>query len=77
MNQKPLAEQRAFPSETESGYHPGMTLREHFAGLAMQSIITTTKQEGEITEEMWQRCFKLTASTAVKVADALLKELEK
>jgi hypothetical protein len=48
---------------------PGLTKREHFAGLAMQAIIA-----GDV-----DKCCSVEAagSVAVRFADALLEELEK
>lgn len=49
-------------------YHEGLTKREHFAGLAMQGLITL---KGADCMDM-----DITAIQCVKMADALLKELE-
>jgi hypothetical protein len=50
----------------------GLTKREYFAGLAMQGLMTSQNQEGE-----WRHDIKTCAEISVKMADALLKELEK
>lgn len=52
-----------------NGYEdPGLTKREHFAGLAMQGLVAG--DDGTSTAE----CF---ASDAVKIADYLIAELNK
>lgn len=50
--------------------HYGMTLRQHYAGLAMQSLATLYPQGGVFMEDHM-------ATGAVKIADALLAELAK
>lgn len=61
----------AFPlpcgTETVIGTN-GMTLREHYAGIAMQALITAGANWYDV---------KGTASNAIKHADALIAELEK
>ncbi len=47
--------------------HTGLTKREHFAGLAMQGLLSAHKGFS----------FSDTAKTAVGIADELLKELDK
>jgi hypothetical protein len=49
----------------------GLTLREHFAGLAMQGMLVNFDS---ITEQHYQ---KKVAELSVQVADALLAELSK
>tara|TARA_R110000803_G_scaffold194042_1_gene257039 strand:+ start:44 stop:283 length:240 start_codon:yes stop_codon:yes gene_type:complete len=59
------------PYKQESGLVSiGLTKREHFAGLAMQGILTTVGT-------MWSEDADECALYAVKYADALLKALEK
>ena len=58
----------AFPvSDTDGNVYSGMTIREHFASIAMQGI--TSK------EDAWGEDHA--AKTAVKYADALISELNK
>lgn len=67
-----LADKPAFPrsdSNELSHHEPGMTLREHYAGLAIQGILANTQLAGAQVSTM--------ASDAVIVADALIAELEK
>ena len=61
----------AFPVlETDTGiaFHPGLTKREHFAGLAMQGILAHSFGRGNADE---------LAVQSIKCADALLRELSK
>lgn len=57
------------------GYSPGMTLRQHYAGLALPEAmkIITTHASAKSPEE--QR--GLAAHICVQMADALITELEK
>lgn len=62
----------AFPV-AENGYHEGqggMSLRQYYAGLAMQGLLAYPDAVGDGTSEDL-------AKSAVNAADALLKELEK
>ena len=52
----------------------GLTKREHFAGLAMQGLLSSTLFTVSETPEYWM---KDTIEAAVEFADALLIELEK
>lgn len=56
----------------------GLTKREHFAGLAMQAMISS-KYYGEFASEFTDSKDRLegVALAAVRMADALLKELDK
>lgn len=77
-----LADKPAFPSTmlvSKNGTYidnfgeDGMTLRQYYAGLAMQGIIASCPSGMDATKipfEDW-------AKSAVKQADALIKELEK
>jgi len=50
----------------------GLTKLEHFAGLAMQGLVTAQDEDGT-----WAHDSKTVASTAVSYAKALLAELDK
>lgn len=50
----------------------GLTKREHFAGLAMQALLSATNSDGE-----WTSCPRNAADLAVSAADHLIFELEK
>ena len=50
---------------SKSPLHHGMTLRDHFAGLAMQGMVSTSNNMNNI------------AKTAYMMADAMLAEREK
>lgn len=52
---------------------PGLTKREYFAGLAMQGICAAKDEVGELIHHGYEWI----AISSVKVADALLAELEK
>ena len=52
----------------EHGQHYGLTKREHFAGLAMQGILSDSARAGNVSDY---------ARDAVLYADALLAELER
>ena len=58
--------------EVISNAHVGLTKREYFAGLAMQGIMTNNKTEPTIPIH-----FQNIAEDAVRIADELLKQLEK
>lgn len=59
----------AFPFETSLAKADGLTKREYFAGLAMQGMMSS-KYHGEFLGKGLSRI-------AVKMADELLKELNK
>jgi hypothetical protein len=55
--------QGAFACASDEGHQAGLTKREYFAGIAMQACLTSG--------------FHLNASDWVRIADALLRELDK
>jgi hypothetical protein len=55
--------------ERTGGYARSMTLRDHFAGLAMQSLIVVYKDDKTIVAEYSERAYL--------IADAMLKERNK
>jgi hypothetical protein len=61
--------QSAFTGIVNEAYQFGLTKREYFAGLAMQSLCKMTEVYGDDPE--------VVAELSVDYADALLKELEK
>ena len=70
----------AFPSNRDMrhnadwDYEPGMTLRQHYAGLAMQALITKGMEDGH------KKGFASVSTIsvyAVEYADALIAELAK
>ncbi len=81
-----LADQPAFPGISDSragcdSYNNrytafetinGMTLRQHYAGLAMQALASAADEGGQ-----WATLPDETAKQAVAYADALIAELEK
>lgn len=71
-----LGSEAAFPLLDHNGTslimrEPGLTMREWFAGLAMQGLVANTGTCGDTGAP------HTIASRAVEVADALLKELAK
>jgi hypothetical protein len=62
--------QGAFPKRADGAPQTGLTKREYFAGLAMQAI--ASKENYDIDYD-----FIRTARKSIKLADELLKELEK
>jgi hypothetical protein len=63
-------EEPAFATASDSRYQAGLTKREYFAGLALQSYINNYFGGSERDTE---HCVKM----SVRMADALLAELEK
>jgi hypothetical protein len=62
--------QGAFPKRADGAPQTGLTKREYFAGLAMQAI--ASKENYDIDYD-----FIRTARKSIKLADSLLKELDK
>ncbi len=62
---------------SESGGLSGLTRREHFAGLAMQGMISSKYFAEFCRETLDCEQAEGVAATAVRYADALLAELEK
>lgn len=62
---------------------PGLTLRQHFAGLALQGIMANPERWKQIASDYavgkksYEQCSAANAAKAVSVADALLAELAK
>jgi hypothetical protein len=74
MKGKELGSQDAFPSINGGSPHVqegGLTKREHFAGLAMQGLLSTDYTGDSETYHRW------ITTSAVALADALLEELAK
>ena len=55
--------------EKTGGYAKDMTLRDHFAGLAMQSLIVVYKDDKHLVNEYTERAYL--------IADEMLKERNK
>ena len=58
--------------------HPegGMSLRDHFAGLAMQGALMTSMSLGEIDEADRAQCLDRAAGLFYQMADAMLRARE-
>lgn len=78
MSELKNADKPAFPlADTNDtldviGKYGGVTKREYFAGIALQGLLAT---ESDTPIGEWN--YEFIAATAVKSADALIKELEK
>lgn len=73
------ADEPAFPAELPlkaypARVHSGLTVREHYAGLAMQAILTGAVTRGCPSHE-WDD--EISQKKAVSVADRLIAELAK
>lgn len=69
-----LANQPVYPPMNLDSGDTGLTLRQHYAGLAMQSLLASLDfAGGEFQDEDIPRA----AALALKAADALIIELEK
>ena len=55
----------------------GLTKREHFAGLAMQGLLSSAHMGDSVLHDSAAEWVADIAETSVEYADALLKELEK
>ena len=55
----------------------GLTKREHFAGLAMQALLSNSSMGDSSLWDTPQEWVKQMTETGVEMADALLKELSK
>jgi len=65
----------AFPNLAPYPTHPGLTIRAHFAGLAMQAMIAKSPYiEGNPD---WEFDMQAVADSSVAYADALILELTK
>lgn len=60
-------------------YHPGLTVRAHFAAMAMQGLLSDCNFDRVIDsgEYLGIPEYKLVAFRAVQMADALIAELNK
>jgi hypothetical protein len=54
-----------------------MTLREHFAGLAMQGFAANSELSAKLAKQQPETVAQVYAVAAVLAADALIAELEK
>jgi hypothetical protein len=64
---------QAFPVDTRQPWHPGMSLRDYFAG---QAVIVTTKLAAEMVGDAGE-IPRIAAQTAYSVADAMLAERQR
>ena len=74
------SEKSAFPISgiAFSDKYEGLTKREHFAGLAMQGLVSNHDwAKTMVATDDWDDFVKRATSGAVELADAILAELEK
>lgn len=72
----------AFPADKNTDTEGGLTKREHFAALAMQSLIglQQTDENGKVNQVWWigqEHDREKLADLACKLSDALISELNK
>lgn len=70
----PLENPRLLEDGSLFKQHPGMTLREHFAGLAMQGFCAAPLEQKNVPADV---IVGMIAKGSVMVADALIAELAK
>ena len=74
MPAMPNTNPETYPTPCPINYGHGLTKREHFAGLAMQSVLNNFNvyEQGDFDSSD----YRLTVQHAVGLADALLDELD-
>lgn len=80
MNKMKYSDEAAFssPNSTDSWGSYGLTKREYFAGLAMQSLIISVMQDPKAQDNRLHKIVRvIIPKEAIDYADALLEELEK
>lgn len=72
----PIAKPKPTPAEKiiDDGIGGGMTLRQHYAGLAMQSLMLESQWQNEMRDD-WESALGDLAESACTIADALIAEL--
>jgi hypothetical protein len=75
MPAMPNTNPETYPTPCPINYGHGLTKREHFAGLAMQSVLNNFNpyEQGDFDSSD----YRLTVQHSVGLADALLDELDK
>ena len=63
-------------TQNHAGIHTGASLRDHFAGLAMQGVLMTSMSLGEIDEAERAQCLDRAAGLFYEMADAMLRARE-
>lgn len=71
-SEDPISERRFAPVTIGGRSYGGITIREWYAGLAMQALAGCEKPDGDYAESL-----KTVAEIAVEMADALIYELAK
>ncbi len=76
---KEIADSPAYPSESNSEFCPGMTLREYFAAQAMHGLLSANRSPivpgGSFAQPRQIKDAETIAAKAVEQADALIKAL--
>ena len=63
-----------------NGFVEGMTIRQHYAGLAMQGLLSNADALKDIRKESgddWDKYGEMVAAVAVALTDALIAQLNK
>ena len=68
---------QAFPCVHELSETKGMTLRDWFAGQALQAIVTKHKPFVSADNKVWNKASQRAAAGAYEYADAMLAERSK
>ena len=63
-------------TQNHAGIHTGASLRDHFAGLAMQGVLMTSMSLGEIDEAEPAPCLDRAAGLFYEMAHAMLRARE-
>ena len=67
----------AFPRPGQFSQQTGMTLRDWFAGQALQAIVTKHKPFVSADNKVWNKASQRAAAGAYEYADAMLAERSK
>jgi len=74
------ANEPAFPALTATRYYIGMTIREWYAGMALQGILANSQWSLAILKEAKEKGYDQSdtfAKATIELADAMIAELEK
>lgn len=66
----------ATPNGSMGGLY-GLTIRQHFAGIAMQGILSNTNYTKYVESNIWKPAHGEIGKLAVEMADELIAELNK
>jgi hypothetical protein len=77
MAAMPNTNPETYPTPCPINYGHGLTKREHFAGLAMQGILSNSVMGDSALHEKHEDWVKDISESSLQFADALLAELDK